>query len=87
MTQPELEQSAGWAAAALDATQWVGHDGAPDTSHAASCGAIAKALREVAGSGKYTSSVCAAAAVAGWQEYEAVVQAEAELVPVDTRTK
>lgn len=64
LTQPELQMSTEWAAAALDATTWVGDDGhdGPDASHAASCGAIAQALRELAGSGA--------------QEGEAIIEAE-----------
>jgi hypothetical protein len=46
MTQAELQQSAEWAAAALEATQWVGGTNA---SHAASCTAIAQVMRELAG--------------------------------------
>jgi len=46
MTQPELQTSAEWAAAALESTQW---SGGPDASHAAACAAIAQAFRELAG--------------------------------------
>lgn len=79
MTQAELQASAEWAAAALEATQWAASG--PDPSHAASCAAIAQVLRELGGS----SSACSSA----WQEYEAVVEAEAQqqLKPQHTWTK
>jgi hypothetical protein len=76
MTQSELQASAEWAAAALEATQYVG---GADVTHAASCAAVAQVLRELGDS----SSGCAAA----WQEYEAVVQAEQEVKPQHTWAK
>jgi hypothetical protein len=78
MTQAELQASAEWAAATLEATQCAG---GPDPSQAASCAAIAQVLRELGGS----SSACASA----WQEYEAVVESEAQqqLKPQHTWTR
>jgi hypothetical protein len=48
MAQAELQASAEWAAATLEATQCAG---GPDPSHAASCAAIAQVLRELAAAG------------------------------------
>lgn len=79
MTQVELQQSAEWAAAALEATQWVGGSNA---THAASCAAIAAALRDVAGVGGSSSS--SRSRDSAWQEYESVVEAEQQMVLCST---
>jgi hypothetical protein len=73
MTQAELQQSAEWAAAALEATQWVGGTNA---SHAASCAAIAAAVRDLAGVGGSSSGRSGDTA---WQEYESVLEAEQQM--------
>ncbi len=76
LTQAELQASALWAATALQAVQCAA---GPDPSHTASCAAIARVLRDLAGS----SAACAAA----WQEYEGVMKAEEQVVPQLTWTK